>query len=285
MLDTPPWLYGTLFATLLLEFAVVIDDAIIMSKSCRGQIDHSREPKPEEVMLYKLNKDITGGEKQRWLDPDDTSPRKPLKRYLFLRFVLFILEIVLSGLYGYACWSLAVTEQLLDCKKFRGPIYFARAVAVSWWVVIIISSVMWAIFLDPVGMCTPGLLDHLDFLDGDDVGMDPTKPHLFRYHRARVGSKRIKRRFKTLFCCCLGSKGHRERGLALEDAARAMQSIFNDVDLVGSDLVAGLILLNRDQKQKKRRGECLVSEYQAVHSTLLFVCIHKHVYTCVLVIM
>ena len=207
MLDSPPWLYGTLFATLLLEFAVVIDDAIIMSKSCRGRIDHSQEPKLEEVIHHKLNRDPTTKKKQRWLDPDSTSPRKHLKRYLFLRFFLFILEIILSGLYGYACWSPAVTEQLLDCKKFRGPIYFARAVAVSWWLVILITSVMWTIFLDPVGMCSPGLLDQLDFLDEDDIGTDPTKTHLFGIHRARVGSKRIKRRLRTFFVAVSGPEG------------------------------------------------------------------------------
>ena len=53
--------------------------------------------------------------------------------------------------------------------------------------------------------------------------------------------------------------------MALEDAARALQSIFNDVDLVGSDLVAGLILLNRDQKQKRRDKQCLISEYKEVY--------------------
>ena len=52
--------------------------------------------------------------------------------------------------------------------------------------------------------------------------------------------------------------------MALEDAARVMQSIFNDVDLVGSDLVAGLILLNRDQKRKIYNNECLVSDCKKV---------------------
>jgi sn1-specific diacylglycerol lipase len=41
-----------------------------------------------------------------------------------------------------------------------------------------------------------------------------------------------------------------------------MQNLFNDVDLVGSDLVAGFILLNRDQKRKMRKKECLISDYK-----------------------
>ena len=263
-LETPPWLYGTLFATMLLEFAVVVNDAIIMSKSCRGRIDHSQEPSPEEQVQFDLYNGSTSRRRHRWPDPDSTSPRRPLKRYLCLRFLLFLLEIVLSGLYGYAVWSPQITDQILQCDRFTGPVYFARGVAITWWIVIIVSSIVWSVFLDPIGICSPGLLDQLDFLDEDAEVMDPSIHPTFKFHRARIGSRKIKRRFKTLFCCCLGVGRHSERGVALEDAARVMQSIFNDVDLVGSDLVAGLILLNRNQRRKIRNNDCLVSDCKKV---------------------
>ena len=253
---TPPWLYGTLFAVLLLEFAVMINDAIIMSKSCSGRIDHSRELDPEEVMF-------DASTNSRWPDPDSGSPRRKIKRFLFSHVLLFLLEIILSALFGYACWSPALTHQLLKCDEFKGPIYFARAVAVTWWLVIIISCVLWLIYLDPIGVCSSGLIDQMDFLDEVDEIPDPKERDLFKFHRGSIGSRRIRRRLQTI-CCCLGLTGHESRGLALEDAAKAIHTIFDDVDLVASDLAAGLILLNRDQKRKLRNGKSLVSKFKKV---------------------
>ena len=263
-LTAPPWLYGTLFTTLLLELAVVINDAIITSKSCRGRIDHSRELSiEEERSLQHSNIGAKGTLTFKRRDPDNDSPRRKIKRWLFSRVVLFVFEVLLSALYGYACWSPAVTEKLLECDAFTGPMSFARAVAVTWWLVNIISAVVWLIYIDPVGLCTPGLLDRLDFLDEIDELTNPTEHDLFKFHRASIEARSIRRRLQTI-CCCLGLKGHQSRGLALEDAAQAMHTIFSDVDLVGSDLMAGLILLNKDQKRKKRNGDCLVTPFKKV---------------------
>ena len=263
-LEAPPWLYGTLFATLLLEFAVLMNDAVIMSISCRGRIDHSREPGPDET-TYMFDMAELSIKKRRWLDPDSTSPRRSIKWCLYFRVFLFLLEIVLSGFYGYAVWSPQITDQILQCDRFTGPVYFARGVAITWWIVIIISSILWSVFLDPIGICSPRILEELDnFSDEEEDKEADSSEHTVLKFRAHIGWKRIKRRLMSLFCCCLGVVRHRERGVALEDAARVMQSIFNDVDLVGSDLVAGLILLNRDQRRKIRNNECLVSDYKKV---------------------
>lgn len=271
MLHTPPWLYGTLFAILLLEFAVVINDAIIMSKSCLGRIDHSEDetqgrdqelvtiPSPEQIAI---DLDEAFSNKTKRSDPDSNSPRRPIKRYLLSRILLFLLEIILSVLYGYACWSPSVTEQVLECDAFQGPICFARAVAIAWWITSIVSCVGWLIYLDPVGICSPGLIDQMEFLDEIHDTTDTNEHNLIKHYRASIGSKRIRRRLQTL-CCCLGR--HQSRGVALEDAARVMHTLFDDVDIVASDLAAGLILLNRDQKVKKRiKKECLVSKFREV---------------------
>lgn len=279
-ISTPPWLYATLFAILLLELAVLINDAIIMSKSCRGRIHHY-DTDEESKFARDINRTISvrsdatdGSTVPRWPDPDSVSPRRQIKRYLCSRVFLFLLEFILSGLYGYACFSPAVTEALLECDEFKSPVYFARTIAVMWWVVLLISTIGWSIFLDPVGLCSTGLIDQLDFLDQEEEIEDPTQYGLFKFHRASVGKRRIQRRLKALCCCCLRLTQHNDRGLALEDAARVMQTIFNDVDLVGSDLIAGLILLNKDQKRKRREGKCLVSAFKevcVVYHTFLYV--------------
>ena len=40
------------------------------------------------------------------------------------------------------------------------------------------------------------------------------------------------------------------QGQAFSDIARALAVVFNDVDLVPSDIAAGMILLNREQTRK-----------------------------------
>ena len=67
------------------------------------------------------------------------------------------------------------------------------------------------------------------------------------------------RRFKVL-CCCFGHRGssNRSTSLAMQDAAKAFHTVFSDLDFVASDVVAGLILLKKDQKRKKMNCGCAV---------------------------
>lgn len=253
---------------------MVINDAIIMSKSCLGRIDHSEERAQRQNWQSAtiservapsgelgIDDEDAFNNKTKRYDPDSNSPRRPIKRYLLSRILLFLLEIILSVLYGYACWSPQVTAQVLECDAFQGPIYFARAVAITWWIVSIVSCVGWLIYLDPVGICSPGLIDQMEFLDEFDDTTDSNEHNLIKHYSASIGAKRIQRRLQTL-CCCLGR--HQSRGVALEDAARVMHTLFDDVDVVASDLAAGLILLNRDQKKKRLNEECFISKFKEV---------------------
>lgn len=56
-------------------------------------------------------------------------------------------------------------------------------------------------------------------------------------------------------CCCSGKSGNQSQ--AFSDIARGLAIVFHDVDLVPSDIAAGLILLNREQSrqvQENREG-------------------------------
>lgn len=50
-------------------------------------------------------------------------------------------------------------------------------------------------------------------------------------------------------CCCPGASAGNQRQ-AFSDIARGLAAMFRDVDLVPSDIAAGLILLNREQSRK-----------------------------------
>ena len=77
-----------------------------------------------------------------------------------------------------------------------------------------------------------------------------------RYH-VQLGHRKIFRRFRAL-CCCFGAGGNQSSALAMQDAAKAFHTLFSDLDLVPSDLLAGLFLLKRDQRQKKESCKCPV---------------------------
>ena len=79
-----------------------------------------------------------------------------------------------------------------------------------------------------------------------------------KYH-VELGHRKVFRRFKIL-CCCCGHRGssNRSTSLAMQDAAKALHTVFSDLDFVVSDVVAGLILLKKDQRKKKLNCGCAV---------------------------
>ena len=89
-----------------------------------------------------------------------------------------------------------------------------------------------------------------------------------RYHN-QLGHKKFLRRFRAL-CCCIGAGGGRSTSVALSDTAKAFHTIFSDLDLVTTDILAGLVLLHKDQKRKKQECKCPVC---------VDVSIHVHVYS------
>ena len=52
----------------------------------------------------------------------------------------------------------------------------------------------------------------------------------------------------TKTCCCPDVSGNQRQ--AFSDIAHGLAAIFRDVDLVPSDVAAGLLLLNREQSSK-----------------------------------
>lgn len=72
-------------------------------------------------------------------------------------------------------------------------------------------------------------------------------------HTDSINRQKYERRLRALFCC-LGVKGQKSRGVALEDVARGLYTVFSETDTVLSDVIAGFSLLREHQFQKKKRG-------------------------------
>ena len=86
-----------------------------------------------------------------------------------------------------------------------------------------------------------------------------------KVHNDTINRKKYERRLRALFCC-LGVRGQRSRGVALEDLARGLYTVFSEMDIVLSDVIAGFSLLGESQSKKKEEiGEiALVKKFRMV---------------------
>ena len=290
--DLPPILYSSFFILLAIEIGVIIVETIIMSISYRGRI---------------------------WA----TEKRKSLPNYIYIRLILLVFEIIAAIICSVASFNSHLIGKL-ECNSYRVAVALVKVSSVLIWIKIVGFKVRMCVFLDPCGCFTPGLLQHLSFLDtADDVGETPTPflrersdswftyifrlkrpplapaysrapsysatryrktsavrfwdrqvslsqnlrggvtPEEFfreisRVHRNRIESRQMERRLRVIFCC-LGVGGHRSRGIAVKDIARALYTLFDfdeeeegreSVRLVLSDVIAGFKLVNRYQVMK-----------------------------------
>ena len=74
-----------------------------------------------------------------------------------------------------------------------------------------------------------------------------------KVHTDTINRQKYERRLRALFCC-LGIKGQKARGVALEDVARGLYTVFSETDTILSDVIAGFSLLREHQLQKMKRG-------------------------------
>ena len=75
---------------------------------------------------------------------------------------------------------------------------------------------------------------------------------LYRTSTWRLWGQRAK-----VLCCCVRGKNNTSKAQALEDIAHAMATMFDNVEIVPTDFVAGLIMVYRDQKERlKENPDC-----------------------------
>ncbi len=294
----PPILYGSFFALLIIEVATAIDETIILSISSRGTIT------------------------------DDTLRRK-VEWYVYARILLGFADLGALVACTFAVVSPSVTDDL-DCPGggagYTVALRLSQAVVIIRWVILVAFVIKGLYYVDPLGCCTPGLIQYLTFLDSsDDKGTVPsptnekdevadqgispfgltnahvempTSPgnrkrywsrarrissraidpstipveHLQRIasgvHNSNVSQGNMLRRLRAVFCC-LGVGGHRSRGTALEDVAKALYTLFHGENIVLSDIISGLILLHKDQERKLKGGgrNTLTEKFREVRLT------------------
>lgn len=246
----PPFLYGSLFAFLVIELTAMISETLVFSISARGTLKNKKR-------------------------------RGKLPIFLLIRVVLFILEFVTVIVCTVAVYDPGTLEQLTCIELQQNALRFARGVIISLWVLLFIYIIGFLIYLDPCGVCTPSLLREMEIInefnnfdkkDADGLyyascaARDIEKGNggkIPRLYRSKVGQLRLYRKFATL-CCCIRAGGNQSQTFALRELSRALYTLFSDVDMVLSDILAGIVLLKRSQRALKESGECLFTDFRKV---------------------
>ena len=213
----PVTLYSSLFVMLIVHILVAVNEEAILLVSAGGTV---------------------------WND----KPRRWLPKLLYLRVVLFVLDIAMLAYVTWAVFNNGTAAQLAPCPPYSNALRLSRAIVVVVWITSLFYAVGFLIFLDPCGCySSTSLLNELRCLsyrarDETDGG-----------NQAKVKKRKVYRRLQII-CSLFGIKEASETTLALRDIADNMYELFKNVNLVPSDLLVGLLFLRRDQKKKMKSG-------------------------------
>ena len=225
-------LYSSLFAVLLLQVLVVINEVVIFIVSSQGSV---------------------------WND----KPRRSIPKLLYVRIALFLVEVATLI---FTSWAVLYSEKLAVqemCPPYITAVRFSIAIVAVIWFTLLLYGVGFLLYIGPA-CCFNSRKDLPSFLQ--DIDLDDLEPqesdrhavakkHWKRLYHGHVEQRRILRRLnKGRSLLCIRNSPHTTA--ALDDLAYSMHRLFRNVDLVPSDLFAGLLILHRDQVKKiKERGD------------------------------
>ena len=225
----------------------MICDTLVLSVSNKGSVFFNEGDEEAEVEVERQSPSL----------PSEHSRRAMLPGLLYARVALYIVELAIIVLCIVSVWE-KQTVSHLSCPEQGGPLTFVRAITITLAVVQLIYGVGFIAWLDVCGCCTdrPKLID-LSFLEDKD---EQRVGH-FNFHRTNTYQNKIFKRLNVI-CCCLNQGG--QRSSSLNDIASSLYVIFHDLDVVPSDILAGLILVKKDQRMKMGEEKCLVTGYKNV---------------------
>ncbi|PAA91300.1 hypothetical protein BOX15_Mlig017918g1 [Macrostomum lignano] len=179
---------------------------------------------------------------------------------LYVRLALFVLEILLLIL---GVVVLIRLRYFVSCTGRYSPIrVMTVVVAVNWSVTVLVLLTVWCVF-DRAGR---SWVKTRRFQQQQQQRQQQRRSVLDATKRRKTGSSRRRnlkhrqallqyeqiwdRRFRRMFCCLSNSEasGAGSTEGAFAEVARLFSDFFQDLDVVPSDVVAGLVLLRRCQK-------------------------------------
>lgn len=133
----PPLVYGSLLAVSAVQVLFLLSEGAILVQSGRGSI---------------------------W---KNTDPRKHITKFIFIRALIAILEFCGLIVASIAVWLHSPSKALLACPSTSTALHITRAVVIFMWIVYLCFLLKVLFYIDPIGCFSPGLLEHISFLDDE----------------------------------------------------------------------------------------------------------------------
>ena len=267
-----PLFYGSFFALLFFDVVAILVEGVILAISAKGSILQNAAARKRIIIIINI------------------------------KILVELIKTVVLIICTYASISADVVAKAIDCPVYNITLKISIGAVAFLWIRSILLITRGCIYIDPLGMCTSGPLEHIGCLDRSmNVTQEPKKlffqSRKFKICRAakeaevrkRVNTHRshvgLRRRLNAI-CCCIGVGDQIARGAALEDMAKAIHTLFDfsgedseivvrnednqNVFLSLTDILAGLKLLKRAQKSfKEEEGE------HELRKTFIEVCDHQ----------
>lgn len=161
-----------------------------------------------------------------------TSPRKKLSKLLYLKIIITLPELVWNILGTY--WSFL---QSSNCQEF--VVRTVQGAVITGWVLGVIVMIGIAIVFDPLGKVHKKHDSSCSDLQSDE------KSQILE--GAMTAAKQAwEKRCRLLCCCILGDEQSKD---AFDEISNLLADFFQDLDLVPTDIAAGLILVQKDQEK------------------------------------
>ena len=234
--EVPPSILGSAIIFLVTLLVVVINDTLVLAVSSRGYIVHTAPLRSEEgeedlrpLSAASGASDSTDG----WEWSAAHNPRRHFSYYLYARMVTYVMEVVVLVVMTAAVWSPHSNDQVPGNST---ALVYAKVLTVLLLCLELLSTLVYSFWLDPLGLCTKGVLDKCLKRSGGR-------------HKKQIGGRLLLKKLKLLCCCYLGDKGQ-TKITSLTELSQNLYTLFDDTDAVTSDVAAGLVLVNSDQRRR-----------------------------------
>lgn len=220
----PATIYISLAVVLLLQVLVTINEVCIFIVSSQGTVLSDR-------------------------------PRRWIPGLLYVRIGLFLVDMAALIVTSWALLDSHAFAMLETCPPYITALRFSQAIVAVIWLTLLIYGVGFLLYIGPACFFDLNKKDMPSFVVGVELSdQDRSARKLWKKaYRGTVETRRIARHLRkgsSLICI----RDNVATTSALEHLAFSLFRVFRNVGLVPSDILAGFLVLQRDQKKKIRRG-------------------------------
>ncbi|KAK6645186.1 hypothetical protein RUM43_001462 [Polyplax serrata] len=174
----------------------------------------------------------------------DTEQRSSIPGLIYIRLVILAIEIVWLVIGGM--W---ISRYYRDCPISTAKEAMLGLVICSWFVILSFFITLWCTF-DPAGRSWVKMMNYQRSMKASESRFQYRRSgsctRTWRHRKVlRAYQNSWDQRCRLLFCCMRHSDRSQN---SFGDIARLLSDFFRDIDVVPSDVVAGLILLRKYQK-------------------------------------